>query len=399
MKKSIFLAAAAFSGMLFAANDVNAQDAIVVEEDVTVAELTPCKDYYDLSSGNWYIQVGAGINAPFVESYLANGDEKTHLTAAYNLAVGKWMTPYLGWRLSALGGAYHWDNHVFSKAKYANLNFDLMWDMFNSFGVDNERAFSIVPFVGIGGTFCWDFSRVASSVFDNDGKVKSNSWTLPVSAGIQFRLRLNKYVDFFVEGRAQMYGDNFNNTAYGDPVDVNVTALGGFTFRFGEKNFNTVDPCTYLAQIDALNNQVNDLRGALANCNNRLAAAEAQLPCPEVKCPECPEAQPASLMSNVQFTLNSAKVRNSQMINVYSVAKWMNENPNAKVVVKGYADKNTGSSSYNMSLSEKRAQNVYKLLVDKYGIAADRLTVVAEGSDSQVYDENNWNRVVVFVAE
>ncbi|MBQ9073004.1 MAG: OmpA family protein, partial [Muribaculaceae bacterium] len=150
---------------------------------------------------------------------------------------------------------------------------------------------------------------------------------------------------------------------------------------------------------DALNNQVNDLRGALANCNNRLAAAEAQLPCPEVKCPECPEAQPASLMSNVQFTLNSAQVRNSQMINVYSVAKWMNENPNAKVVVKGYADKNTGSSSYNMSLSEKRAQNVYKLLVDKYGIAADRLTVVAEGSDSQVYDENNWNRVVVFVAE
>lgn len=397
MRKNIFLAVAAFSGMLFAANDVNAQEAVVVEEDVTVAELTPCKDYYDLSSGNWFIQVGAGINAPLVESYLPNGEEKTHITAAYNLGVGKWMTPYLGWRLSALGGAYHWDNVVYSKAKYANLNFDLMWDMFNSFGsVKNDRVFSIVPFVGLGGTFCWDFTQ--SGVVDNDGKAKSNSWTLPVSAGLQFRFRLSKCLDFFVEGRAQMYGDNFNNCAYGEPVDVNVTALGGFTFRFGEKKFNTVDPCTYLAQIDALNNQVNDLRGALANCNNRLAAAEAQLPCPEVKCPECPEVTP-SLMSNVQFTINSAKVRNSQMINVYNIAKWMNENPNAKVVIKGYADKNTGSSKYNMTLSEKRAKNVCKLLVDKYGIAEDRLSVVAEGSDSQVYDENNWNRVVIFSAE
>lgn len=397
MKKNIFLAVAAFGGMLFAANDVNAQEAVVVEEEVAVAELTPCKDYYDLSSGNWYLQVGAGINAPFVESYLRNGEEKTHITAAYNIGVGKWMSPYLGFRFSALGGAYHWDNNVYSKAKYANLNFDLMWDMFNSFGVNNDRVFSIVPFVGLGGTFCWDFTQ--SGVQDNDGKMKSNSWTLPVSAGLQFRFRLAKCVDFFVEGRAQMYGDNFNNAAYGEPVDVNVTALGGFTFRFGAKKFNTVDPCTYLAQIDALNNQVNDLRGALANCNSRLAAAEAQLPCPEVKCPECPEVKPTSLMSTVQFTLNSAKVRNSQMINVYSIAKWMNENPDAKVAIKGYADKNTGSSEYNKTLSEKRAQNVYNLLVDKYGIAADRLSVVAEGSENQVYDENNWNRVVIFAAE
>ena len=58
-----------------------------------------------------------------------------------------------------------------------------------------------------------------------------------------------------------------------------------------------------------------------------------------------------------------------------------------------------GSSKYNKNLSEKRAQTVYNLLVDKYGIAADRLSVVAEGSENQVYDENNWNRVVIFAAE
>jgi hypothetical protein len=39
------------------------------------------------------------------------------------------------------------------------------------------------------------------------------------------------------------------------------------------------------------------------------------------------------------------------------------------------------------------------MLVDTYGIAADRLTVKAEGSDTQIYEENNWNRVVVFDAK
>ncbi|MBR6639697.1 MAG: hypothetical protein IKL35_04965, partial [Muribaculaceae bacterium] len=89
MRKNILLALVACSGMLSVAN---AQEAVVVEENVAVAELTPCKNYYDLSSGSWFIQAGAGINAPFVESYLQNGEEKTHLTAAYNLGFGKWMS-------------------------------------------------------------------------------------------------------------------------------------------------------------------------------------------------------------------------------------------------------------------------------------------------------------------
>lgn len=49
-----------------------------------------------------------------------------------------------------------------------------------------------------------------------------------------------------------------------------------------------------------------------------------------------------------------------------------------------------------MKLSERRAQAVYNILTKEYGIAADRLSMVAEGSDSQVYDVNNWNRIVIF---
>ena len=100
-------------------------------------------------------------------------------------------------------------------------------------------------------------------------------------------------------------------------------------------------------------------------------------------------------MSTVRFTINSAKISNSEMVNVYNVAEWMKANPEAKVVVTGYADKNTGSSSYNKTLSQKRAENVVKAL-EGYGIASDRLSIKAEGSDVQPYDTNNWNRIVIF---
>ena len=52
-----------------------------------------------------------------------------------------------------------------------------------------------------------------------------------------------------------------------------------------------------------------------------------------------------------------------------------------------------------MKLSERRAKAVYDVLVNTYGISPDRLTVTAEGSNTQVYDTNNWNRIVIFAGK
>ena len=233
----------------------------------------------------------------------------------------------------------------------------------------------------------------------NDGKPKGNVWALPVSAGIQFNFRLCKYVDFFLEGRGQFYGDNLNNIPGGRPIDINLTATGGFIFKIGGDDFKSYNPCDYLGYISNLNNQVNDLRGALATTSAALAAAEAQLPCPEVQ-ETVVVQETAPLMSTVRFTLNSARISDMEMVNIYNTAEYLKANPDQKVVIAGYADKDTGSSAYNMSLSKRRAEAVKKALVEKYGISADRLTIQAQGSDSQPYDVNNWNRIVIFsVAE
>lgn len=400
MKKNILFGFAALCAMLCTANAVSAQETVVIEEATISTTDVKCADHYYADGGNWFLQLGAGIQSPFGDR---NEGYKHHITADYNLAVGRWFSPYLGFRFSAYYGGvgFQPNEDVYYRAKSANLNVDLMWDMFNSFGVNTNRVFSIIPFVGIGGTFNWDFHTpagyepVGGGFTDSEGRIKSNEWTLPVSAGLEFRFRCSQYVDIFLQGRANLYAKNYFNVSGGDPVGSNFQALAGVSINFGGRNFKKYNPCDYLPYINDLNNQVNDLRGALATCGAALAACEAQLPCPEVVAPECPETQ-APLMSTVRFTINSAKVTSTEMVNVFNIAQWMKANPDSKVVIKGYADKKTGTAAYNMKLSERRAQSVYNILTKEYGVDASRLVMKAQGSDSQVYDVNNWNRIVIF---
>lgn len=397
MKKSLFILGAS-AAALFAAPGAIAQDAVVVEEEsVVVTENVPCKThYYTTKRDNWFIQIGAGINAPMVDNALPKGkDGKIQMTAAYNFGFGKWFSPYLGWRFNAVGGAIYWQNINYDKAKYVNASVELMWDMFNSFKVNPRRVFSIVPFVGVGGTYVWDYINPQGNDLQRNGKVRKDQWLLPVSAGIQFRLRLCKYVDFFAEGRFQLYGDNFNNTISGNPIEANLTAIGGFNFNIGGSDFRSYNPCDYLGYINTLNNQVNDLRGGLATTAAALAAAEAQLPCPEVTTAPA-EAAAAPLLSTVRFKINSDVIEDYEQVNVYNIAQWMKANPNANVTIAGYADKDTGTSEYNMALSKRRAEAVRSALVNDYGINPDRLSMQAQGSSVQPYSENNWNRIVIF---
>lgn len=399
MKANVLFATVAGCALLVPAFQAKAQSETVVVEETEIVTDVPCKTrYYVDKSENWFIQFGAGTAVPFVEGVDAQGKHKSHFSVNYNVGFGKWFSPYMGWRLSFNGGPLHYESDGMRKFNYVNANADFMWDMFNSLGgVDSKRVFSIVPFVGLGGTYAWHY-RPEGTVMTEHG-VKRNSWTLPVSAGLQLRFRLCKYVDFFAEGRAGFYGDNFNNVVYGRPIDINVTVNGGFTVTFGGRDYRHYNPCDYLSYIDNLNNQVNDLRGALATTTAALAAAEAQLPCPEiVEIEPTAAAAPAPLMATVRFTINSAKISSTEAVNVYNVAQWMKDNADQNVAIVGYADRDTGTTEYNMNLSKRRAQAVYDALVNQYGINPDRLSIRAEGSDSQPYNVNNWNRIVIFNA-
>ena len=85
------------------------------------------------------------------------------------------------------------------------------------------------------------------------------------------------------------------------------------------------------------------------------------------------------------------------MVNVFNTAEYLKANPNVTVLIKGYADKDTGTAAYNKALSERRAKAVYDTLTRNYGIDRSRLSIDAEGSEIQPYKTNNWNRIVIFV--
>ena len=396
MKKNLLLAIVGCGGLLLSANTAKAQEAVVVEESVVTEVPVECKTNYSTSwKDNWYIQAGAGMMVPYVDHYNVAGHAKRHITAIYNVGVGHWFSPYLGVRATGFFGKLHTDWGHYNKATMFNGNVDLQWDMLNSLcGPKADRAFSIIPYVGLGVAYTHGFrGDLAMIPTDGGRKLKTKEVTLPVAAGLQLRLRLCDYVDFFAEARANFYGDNFDNVSSGKPIESTLMVYGGLSFNLGKRNYKAYNPCEYVDYINSLNNQVNDLRGALATTAAALAAAEAQLPCPEVQAP-APAAAP--LLATVRFKINSAVITDEEAVNVYNVAQWMKANPEAKVYVQGYADKDTGTAAYNMELSQRRGQSVVDALVNQYGIDPSRLTIQANGSDVQPYETNNWNRIVIF---
>lgn len=421
--KNLYYVMALCAGSLAFSGTAQAQD-VFVDDAATVTEFT-CDNsnhYFANWRDNWFIEISAGGNQPIVErgyvakDYALKPIDGKKWTAAYSIGFGRWMTPYLGLRFKGMYGSLHWDapntysqaiaGHGFSRSKHATLSLELMWDMFNSIGgVNQNRVFSIVPFVGLGGDANWDFNnwnKTGEPVGSNclrqhpkDGKdFKNVEWTLPVIAGLQFRFRLCKYVDFFAEARATFYADNWNNRAEGASIEGLVSAMGGFNFNIGGRGWNTFNECNYVSQVAALNGQVNDLRAQLLACGQTVAQLQSQLPCPEVVQKDCANAP---LMATVRFTINSDKIMPTEEVNVYSMAEWLKANPNEKIVIAGYADKDTGTSEYNMKLSQRRADAVKAELVNTYGIDESRLTTTAFGSDVQEYpSHNDWNRIVIF---
>lgn len=98
-----------------------------------------------------------------------------------------------------------------------------------------------------------------------------------------------------------------------------------------------------------------------------------------------PETQAAPVeVGAVLFDYNSFSVRSqdpvrdrSNMANLKAVAKYLQADPQASVVLHGYTD-GKGSPQYNLKLSRKRAEAVQRFLVSS-GIAGTRIAVVAHG--------------------
>ena len=96
---------------------------------------------------------------------------------------------------------------------------------------------------------------------------------------------------------------------------------------------------------------------------------------------------------NVYFDFNSSKPTNTSLSGVDFLVKYLKNNPSKSADVIGYADE-IGQSSYNQSLSQKRAEAVKNVLINS-GIDASRLNVVANGEDASVNKNSKEARQIV----
>jgi OmpA-OmpF porin, OOP family len=89
----------------------------------------------------------------------------------------------------------------------------------------------------------------------------------------------------------------------------------------------------------------------------------------------------------VPFANNSSIIKDPNSAEIQEFAEFMKRFPGTDTVIEGHASA-PGADSYNLMLSQKRADAVRKLLIDKYGIAAERITAVGYG-ETQLLDTAN----------
>ena len=96
------------------------------------------------------------------------------------------------------------------------------------------------------------------------------------------------------------------------------------------------------------------------------------------------------------FLIGKAELRPDEAFKLGQISQILKDNPDAKIAITGYADSGTGNSEINMTLSQQRAAVVADML-KKAGIAANRITSAAAGTDKDVSASPESNRVAVCI--
>lgn len=94
--------------------------------------------------------------------------------------------------------------------------------------------------------------------------------------------------------------------------------------------------------------------------------------------PASAPATPRTASLQIQFDLNSARVRSEYSQSLANLAQAMHDNPSMVFEIGGHADA-VGDAGYNKELSERRAASVRDYLVAIHGVEPERLSVVGYG--------------------
>ena len=378
MKKTILLATAVAAVSALSAN----------------AQAIESPSFFD----NVKVGIDGGVTTP-----LKNNPFFGAMRGTAGINVTKYVTPTFGVGVESLFGVNtsSWKGHVHSSSAFDNSYVGAFGvvDLFNLFGGYNcsYRPFTIEAQAGAG----WGHD------YNNDKHVASTNY-FATKAGLNFNFNVNQNVTISVKPSViwNMTDNTHGTYASYDANRATFQLTAGVGYTFGE-GFQCVTPYNQ-AEVDALNGQINDLRGAL---DASVAAADAWqvkatalaadlAACQSTPTPVGVEKEVTNQYNSVRFVffrIGSSKVTADQMPNVEMIADYMKNHPQSKVVIKGYASPD-GNYDFNVKLAKNRAESVKNVLTSKYKIAADRITAEGEGIGN-MFEEESWNRVSICTLE
>ena len=273
------------------------------------------------------------------------------------------------------------------KFKYIAPGVDFMFNLSNLFcGWNPNRMFNISAFAG--GGINWaggnqEINDIAATLENLNDYNLEYLWqgkkVRPYGrAGIDLEFKVSKAVSIMLEGNANMISDKYNSKKADNP-DWYFNALAGVRINLGKSYTKKAKPVEEPAPAPA-------------------PKQEYIAPKPEPK-PAPVEKKVEEIRRDIFFTINSYKIAPAEDAKIREVVDFLGKNPEAKVVVTGYADKGTGNERINDRIAAKRAAAVVWMLEKRYGIPAERITEESKGARVQPFAENNMNRVSIMIAK
>ena len=341
---------------------------------------------------NWSIGIHAGVTTPLTHSAFF-----PNMRATWGLGIGKQLTPFFGMGVEAMTSI----NTTASKTAFDNTNVSLLTsvNLSNLFAGywGTPRLFEIETVAGLG----WlhyaqngdgDRNSISSKLglnFNfNLGEAKA--WTIGIKPALVY--------DLNACGERNV-GFNANRAAW------EITAGLKYHFRCSNGKHHISFAKLYdQAEVDALNEQVNNLRQTNVDQEAELTAANQRNAELEQQLADCKNQGPVivtdtitshkkTLESVVTFRQGGVSVVASQTPNVERIATYLKNHEKATVSIKGYASPE-GKAEVNARIAQQRADAVKSLLVKRYKIAESRITAEGQGVGN-MFEEPDWNRVSI----
>ena len=343
---------------------------------------------------HWFLDVQGGAQYTLGEAKF--GDL---ISPNVQLGLGYQFSPVFGMRLQANGWQSKggWSGfranpvetpyNATYKFKYVAPGVDFMFNLSNLFcGWNPNRVLNVTAFLGGGANIAWDNDEVnemAANMKNTSAYNLEYLWdgtkVRPYGrAGLELAFKVSKSVNLMLEGNANITSDKYNSKKAGNP-DWYFNALAGLRINLGKSYTKKAKPVEEPAPAPA-------------------PKQEYVAPKPEPK-PAPVEKKVEEIRRDIFFTINSYKIAPAEEAKIREVVDFLGKNPEAKVVVTGYADKGTGNDRINDRIAAKRAAAVVWMLEKRYGIPAERITEESKGARVQPFAENDKNRVSIMIAK